>query len=63
MKTCDELIIGPQNHLHDHQRRRHHYFWILQGMFQQLESLFSLLNISTTDIECFNLFRNTQLAN
>ena len=20
VKTCDELVIGPQNHLHDHQR-------------------------------------------
>ena len=57
VKTCDELIIGPQNHLHDHQRRRHHYFWILQRIFQQLELI--SLNISTTDVECFNLFRNT----
>ena len=47
VKTCDELVIGPQNHLHDHQRRRHHYFWILQRIFQQLELI--LLNISTTE--------------
>ena len=41
------LNPSPQNHLHDHQSRRHHYFWILQRIFQQLELI--LLDISTTD--------------